>query len=194
MDKITRNDLLSLEKYAEVREKFREKVMAHKNNRQLHIGSNAMLYFENALTMHYQIQEMLRVERIFEAEGIKEELNAYNPLIPDGRNWKATFMLEFDEPEERKVQLSKMIGIESKVWMKIDDFEKIIPVADEDLERDTEDKTSSVHFLRFELGSEMIDSLKQGAVLSAGIDHDAYHHTIDAVPDNIKLSLLDDLD
>jgi hypothetical protein len=194
MNKITRNGLLSLEKYAEVREKFREEVMAHKKNRQLHIGPNATLYFENVLTMHYQIQEMLRVERIFEAEGIKEELNTYNPLIPDGRNWKATFMLEFDEPEERKVQLSKMIGIESKVWMKIDDFEKIIPVADEDLERNTEDKTSSVHFLRFELGSGMIDSLKQGAVLSAGIDHDAYQHTVDAVPDNIKLSLLDDLD
>ena len=194
MQKLTRNDLLSLEKYAEVREEFRAKVMTHKKNRHLPIGPHATLYFEDSLTIHYQIQEMLRIERIFEAEGIQEELDTYNPLIPDGKNWKATFMLEYDNPEERKLALSRMLNIESSVWMRVGEYDQVIPVADEDLDRATEDKTSSVHFLRFELSDEMVSALRDGANLSAGIDHSAYQYTLDPVPDNIKQSLLNDLD
>ena len=193
MQKLTRDLLLSLEKYAEVRKVFRDKVIKHKKNRHLPIGPNATLYFEDALTMQYQIQEMLRVERIFEAGGIQEELDAYNPLIPDGKNWKATFMIEFDDEDERRKQLARMINIETAVWVKVDDMERVIPITDEDMDRTTEDKTSSVHFLRFELTDNMIDALKQGAALSAGIDHDAYRYTIDPVPENICLSLIRDL-
>jgi hypothetical protein len=194
MQKLTRDMLLSLEKYAEARKAFRDKVIKHKKNRHLPIGPNTTLYFEDALTMQYQIQEMLRVERIFEAGGIQEELDAYNPLIPDGKNWKATFMIEFDDEAERKKQLTRMINIETAVWLKVDDMERVIPIVDEDMERTTEDKTSSVHFLRFELNDKMINALKQGASLSAGIDHDAYRYTVDPVPENICLSLIRDLD
>ena len=137
---------------------------------------------------------MLRVERIFEAAGIQEELDAYNPLIPDGKNWKATFMIEYEQEEERKKQLARMINIEKSIWMKISDFNKVIPIANEDLERTTDEKTSSVHFLRFELTDEMITALKKGGALSAGIDHPAYQFTVDPVPDNIRLSLIKDLD
>ena len=194
MQKISRDTLYSLEKYAEIRKDFRDKVINHKKNRQLPVGPNATLYFEDALTMQYQIQEMLRVERIFEAAGIQEELDAYNPLIPDGRNWKATFMVEFDDETERKKQLAKLIGIETTVWVRVAGFDKVIPIADEDLERATEEKTSSVHFLRFELTDKMITALKQGARLSAGIDHPAYKYEIDPVPENIRMSLIGDLD
>ncbi len=194
MQKLTRDTLFSPEKYAEVRKEFRNKVIKHKKNRQLHIGPDATLYFEDTLTMQYQIQEMLRVERIFEAGGIQEELDTYNPLIPDGRNWKATFMIEIDDEAERRKQLARMINIETAVWIKVDDMERVIPIADEDLVRTTEDKTSSVHFLRFELTDKMVKALKQDAPLSAGIDHDAYRHTVDPVPENIRLSLIQDLD
>jgi hypothetical protein len=194
MQKLTRDKLFTLEKYAEVRKDFREKVINHKKNRQLHIGPNATLYFEDALTMQYQVQEMLRVERIFEAEGIQEELDAYNPLIPDGKNWTATFMIEFDDESERRKAPAKMINIEKTIWLKVEGCDKVIPIANEDLERTTEEKTSSVHFLRFELIDPMIKTLKGGAKLSAGIDHDAYRYTVDPVPENIRLSLIQDLD
>lgn len=194
MQKLTRDSLYSLEKYAEVRKEFREKVINHKKNRQLPIGPNVTLYFEDALTIQYQIQEMLRVERIFEATGIQDELDAYNPLIPDGKNWKATFMIEFEDEAERKQQLARMIGIEDTVWIQVAGCDKVFPVTDEDLERDTEEKTSSVHFLRFELTDEMIAALKHNADLSAGIDHAAYRYAVDPVPENIRQSLLDDLD
>ena len=194
MQKLTRESLFTLEKYAEVRKEFREKVINHKKNRQLHIGPNATLYFEDALTMQYQVQEMLRVERIFEAQGIQEELDAYNPLIPDGKNWKATFMIEFDDEAERKKQLARMIDIEQTIWIKVEGFDKVIPIANEDLERTTEEKTSSVHFLRFELSDKMIKALKSGAKLFAGIDHTAYLHEVNPVPENIRLSLIQDLD
>ncbi|MCG8379559.1 MAG: DUF3501 family protein [Proteobacteria bacterium] len=194
MDKLTREDLYTLEKYAEIRDEFRLKVMAHKKNRQLPIGPNATLYFEDRLIMQYQIQEILRTERIFEAEGIEEELEAYNPLIPDGSNWKATFMIEYAEEAERRAALSQMIGIENKVWVKVDGFNKVNPVADEDLERDNEEKTSSVHFLRFELSPEMVATLKLGSQLSAGISHPAYEHITDPVPQHIRDSLVADLD
>jgi hypothetical protein len=194
MDKLTRETLFSLEKYAEVRNDFRSEVMAHKRDRRLALGTNATLYFEDRLTMQYQVQEMLRIERIFEAAGIGEELEAYNPLIPDGNNWKATFMVEFPDVAERRAMLQKLVGIEDHVWLQVDEFEKIRPIADQDLERDTGDKTSAVHFLQFDLSQEQINALKDGASLAAGIDHDAYQVDVRPVPDNVRASLLKDLD
>ena len=194
MNKLERKDLYSLEKYAEVREKMRAEVMQHKQNRRLTIGPDATLYFEDRLTMHYQVQEMLRTERVFEASGIEEELEAYNPLIPDGSNWKATFMIEIDDPEERRQKLAKMLGIDAAVWVRVGEHDEVRPISNEDLERETEEKTSSVHFLRFELSADMVDSLKNGATLSAGIDHDAYNYTVDPVADNIREALVQDLD
>ena len=192
--KLKRDDLYSLEKYAEIRPEFRAQVMAHKRDRRLPIGPNVTLHFEDRMIMQYQIQEMLRAERIYEAEGIQEELDTYNPLIPDGRNWKATMMVEFDDPAERKLQLSKLIGIERKTYVRVGDHERVYPIANEDLERETEEKTSSVHFLRFELSDAMADDLKNGARLVAGVDHDNYRHELDPVPDNVRQSLIGDLD
>ena len=194
MKKLTREDLLSLEKYSEVRNDFRSKVIKHKKNRRLEIGPNATLYFEDNLIMHYQVQEMLRAERIFEANAINDELAVYNELIPDGNNWKATFMIEFADEGERRLALSKMFGIEDKVWLKIDGFNEIYPFSDEDLERENENKTSAVHFLRFQLNHEMVGALKLGSQLSAGISHGAYQHTVNPIPDNIRESLISDLD
>ncbi len=193
MQKLTRDDLMSLEQYSEARGDFRTKVLAHKKNRRVDLGTNAALYFEDRLTMQYQIQEMLRIERIFEAEGINDELEAYNPLIPDGSNWKATFMVEFPDVEERRAMLSNLIGIEDRVWLQVGDGARIAPIADEDLERDDESKTSAVHFLRFELTNEQVQALKDGAELAAGIDHDAYQVEIRPVADNVRQSLLQDL-
>jgi hypothetical protein len=193
MQKLSRDDLFSLEKYAEVRPEFRARVMAHKKNRQLPIGPNATLYFEDALTMQYQIQEMLRIERIFEASGIQEELDAYNPLIPDGSNWKATFMMEYPDEQERREQLAKLIGIERHVWAQVADFARITPIADEDLDREDDEKTSSVHFLRFELTAEMAEAVKNGAAISMGIDHPNYTYSVDPIPVNNRDSLAKDL-
>ncbi len=194
MSKLSRDDLYSLEKYAEVRNDFRQKVMDHKKNRRVTIGDHAALYFEDAMTMQYQVQEMLRIERIFEADGIQEELDVYNPLVPDGNNWKATFMIEYDDVEERKRALAKMIGIEKSIWVKVDDCDPVNPIANEDLDRETEDKTSSVHFLRFELTPEMVEKAKAGANIAMGIDHPAYQHSVDSIADNIRQSLVADLD
>jgi len=191
---LTRESLLSLEKYAEIRNQFRRDVMEHKKNRRLLLGTNATLYFEDQMTMQYQVQEMLRIEKIFEPHGIQEELDAYNPLLPDRSNWKATFMVEFPDIDERKAMLARLIGIEEKVWMQIGDLPKIIPIADEDLERSDDEKTSAVHFLRFELSEEQVQQLKSGAPLAAGIDHDVYQVEIRPVDEKIRLSLLDDLD
>lgn len=174
MSVLSRADLWSLEEYAELRPSFRSEVMAHKKNRQLALGEHARLYFEDRLTIKYQIQEMLRIEKVFEAAGINEELESYNPLIPDGHNWKATFMLEYDKPEERAQRLAELIGIEDKVWLQVEDCERVYPIADEDLERDNEVKTSSVHFLRFELSPVMIAAVQAGGKIYAGIDHPAY--------------------
>lgn len=190
---LTRENLYSLEKYSEIRNDFRKKVIEHKKNRRLAIGDHAALYFEDALTMQYQVQEMLRIEKIFEAEGIQEELDVYNPLIPDGHNWKATFMIEYDNEAERKVALARFIGIEKKLWLKVDGCDPVYPIANEDLERETEDKTSSVHFVRFELTPEMVEKAKAGADISAGIDHSEYQHKVDPVPDNVAQSLRSDL-
>jgi len=194
MDKITRDDLYSLEKYSGMRREFRSRVMQHKKNRRLPIGPNATLYFEDRLTIQYQIQEMLRAEKIFEAAAIQEELDAYNPLIPDGRNWKATFMIEFEDAEERRRQLGKLGGIEGCVWLKVDENALIEPIYDEDLERHTEERTSAVHFMRFELTEADASALKQGAGLSAGISHERYNYTVNPVPSAIRDALVADLD
>jgi len=194
MQKLTRDDLYSLEQYAGVRDDFRNGVLEHKRNRRLELGTNASLYFEDRMTMQYQVQEMLRIERIFEADGINEELEAYNPLIPDGSNWKATFMVEFPEVEERQAMLKQLVDIENRVFVQVGDFEKSYAIADEDLERADEAKTSAVHFLRFELTPEMVAALKNGTQLTAGIDHENYKVNISPVADNIRLSLLGDLD
>lgn len=176
--KLTRADLWSLEEYAQKRESFRQDVIAQKKNRQVALGANATLYFENELTMRYQIQEMLRVERIFEAAEIEEELESYNPLIPDGSNWKATFMIEYSDAEERKVALAKMGGIELTVWVQVNDGEKIYAIANEDMERTRDEKAAAVHFTRFELSAENVADLKNGRPLKMGIDHSSVPCTI----------------
>ena len=194
MEKLDRSQLYSLEKYSEIRSDMRARVMAHKKNRRLPIGPNATLYFEDRETIQYQVQEMLRVEKVFEADGIEEELEAYNPLIPDGSNWKATFMLEYDDADERRQQLSQLLGIDQAVWVRVGELEIVRPISNEDLERETEDKTSSVHFLRFELSQKMVEALKQGASISAGIDHQNYSYSLTPIPANIQESLVADLD
>jgi hypothetical protein len=192
MQKLSLNDLFTLEDYAVMRGEFRTKVMAHKQHRQVPIGPHATLYFEDRLTMHYQVQEMLRAERIFELEGIEEELAAYNPLIPDGSNWKATFMLEYEDIAERRAALSRMVGIEDKVWVQVAGYDKVWAIADEDLERNRDDKTSSVHFLRFELNHEMVQAVKSGAAIAMGIDHPAYLEQTEVDP-GVRDSLSQDL-
>jgi hypothetical protein len=194
MQQLTRDDLFSLEEYAESRNDFRSKVLQHKRNRRIELGTNAALYFEDRMTMQYQIQEMLRIEKIFEAAGINEELDAYNPLIPDGSNWKATFMVEFPDEDERRDMLKQLVGIEDCVYMQIGDLKRSAAIADEDMDRADESKTSAVHFLRFELDAEQVAALKAGAPLAAGIDHPSYQTEISPVADNIRESLLADLD
>ncbi len=174
MQKLSRENLYSLEKYSAIRSDFRSNVIEHKKQRRVPIGAHAALYFEDALTMQYQVQEMLRLERIFEADGIQEELDVYNPLIPDGSNWKATFMIEYGDVEERKGALARLTGIEQTVWLQVDGYDKVFAIANEDLDRTAPDKTSAVHFMRFELSPQMVAAVKQGASLSAGTDHPAY--------------------
>ncbi len=192
-NKLQKADLMSLEKYAEVRDEFRREVMAHKKNRQVSLGPNARLYFEDRLTMQYQVQEILRIEKIFDAEGIREELESYNPLIPDGTNWKATFMIEYDDPAERKARLARLVGIEQTIWVRVGEHSKIYPIANEDLERATEEKTSSVHFLRFELTQAMVRSAQGGNGITMGVEHPEYQHETGRLPTNIEKSLLGDL-
>ena len=194
MQKLAVSDLLSLERYSRERPDFRTRVIAHKRDRQVNVGPNTMWLFEDRLTVQYQVQEMLRTERIFEAEGITEELAAYNPLIPDGRNWKVTFLIEYPDPEVRRVQLEKLRGIEDRCWVQVSGYERVFAIADEDLERENEVKTSAVHFLRFELTQAMSEKLKGGAALSIGIDHPEYQHQISPAPDNVRASLFSDLD
>ncbi len=194
MQKLTRTDLYSLEQYAEKRLELRAQVMGHKKNRKVHIGPTATLYFEDRLTMQYQVQEMLRVERIFEAAGIEEELGAYNPLIPDGSNWKATFMIEEADVEKRPGLLARLIGIEDRAWVRVDGNEQVFAIADEDMDRDTQEKTSAVHFMRFELSEKMVADLKRGASLGVGIDHKHYACEVEPVAGPIRESLLADLD
>lgn len=192
MPQITRDSLMTLEAYAKARPEFRAKVMAHKKNRTIHIGPDVTLIFEDELTMRYQVQEMLRAERIFEEEGIEEELSAYNPLVPDGSNWKATMMIEYPDPSVRGLRLAQLIGIEDRTWVRVDGFDPVFAIADEDLERETADKTSSVHFLRFELAPAMVASLQREAGLAMGIDHANYRHQVAAIPPEVRASLLAD--
>jgi hypothetical protein len=186
-------DLYTLEEYHKVRGEFRAKVLAHKKNRQLQIGPNATLYFEDRLTMQYQVQEMLRIERIFEAESIEEELAAYNPLIPDGSNFKATFMIEFPDVVVRRQALQRLAGMEDRVYVEVDGGERVYAIADEDLERTSEGKTSAVHFLRFELDAATKDALRRGAPFRFGSDHENYRHET-VVPEAVAKSLLADLE
>ncbi len=193
MDKLTPADLMSLERYARERPAFRARVIEHKRNRKLALGPNLTWSFEDRLTMQYQIQEMLRAERIFETEGIREELDAYNPLIPDGSNWKATLLIEFPDVAERQRQLAQLIGLEDRCWVQVRGQDRVYAIADEDLERENAEKTSAVHFLRFELAPVMISTLKSGATLAAGVDHDRYRHCVDPVPEPLRAALVADL-
>ena len=194
MQPLSRADLLSLEDYAEQRAEWRQRVMTHKRDRIVDLGPNARLYFEDRVTMQYQIQEMLRAEKIFDADGIREELEVYNALIPNGTDMRATFMLEYADVEQRKAELARLVGIENALWLRAGEHNPITPIANEDLERSTEDKTASVHFVRFVLRSEMIADLQGGALLAFGIDHENYQATVSPVPDHIRQSLVSDLD
>jgi hypothetical protein len=193
MSQIARDSLLSLEAYAKGRDAIRRKVIEHKKERTVQLGDHITLQFEDEITIRYQVQEMLRIERIFEEEGIRGELEAYNPLIPDGSNWKATMMIEYPEVEERRRMLAKLKGAEDRVWAQVEGCARVYAIADEDLERENEEKTSSVHFLRFELTDEMRKALKYGVGLSMGVDHPAYQATLDPVPSAIRASLVSDL-
>ena len=192
MNPLSREDLYSLEQYAEQRADFRARVLEHKKHRRVDIGPNLSLYFEDRLTIQYQVQEMLRIERIFEAAGIQDELDAYNPLIPDGNNLKCTAMLEFGDVEERRRRLGQLVGIENMIWLQVEGFDRVYAIANEDLDRSTDEKTSAVHFMRFELTSEMIAGLRAGEALRFGVEHDLYRHEI-TVNDPARQSLLKDL-
>ncbi len=187
-------DLFSLEQYAKSRKEFRARVIAHKKVRTIPVGPNTTWCFEDRLTVQYQVQEMLRVERIFEAEGIAEELAAYNPLIPDGSNWKATLLIEFPDAEERRRELARLKGIEDRCWAQVAGHARVYAIADEDLERENDHKTSSVHFLRFELTPAMVASARSGAAVSLGIDHEHYTHAVDPLGSAQRDALVKDLD
>lgn len=193
MEKLNVDSLMTLEAYAEKRAAFRQKLIDYKKKRVIHVGPHVTLHFEDALTMQYQIQEVLRAERIFERAAIEEELEAYNPLIPDGGNWKATMMIEFPDPEERKQRLRQLLGIDLDTWVQIGECEKVHAVSDEDLSRQDEEKTSSVHFLRFELSPAMIDAAKQGSAVQVGVSHKDYQAAV-RLEEESRLALLKDLD
>ena len=193
MKQLQRTDLYSLENYAVIRDDFRADVMQHKKTRFVELGENLRLLFEDRLTMQYQVQEMLRIEKIFDAEGIDEELGAYNPLIPDGQNLKVVMMIEFSDEKERKEALAKLIGVEKKIWLKVEGFDRVYPITNEDLDRETDEKTSSVHFMRFEFSEAMIKALMEGALMSAGVDHPEYKHEI-TLDEAVRKSLLSDFD
>jgi hypothetical protein len=193
VNKLTPEDLHSLEAYAKLRPEFRVRVMEHKRHRRLPLGEHITLIFEDRLTMHYQVQEMLRAERIFEEQGILDELNVYNPLIPGGSNWKATMMIEYEDEEERRLALQRLVGIEDQIWVQIGDSDPVQAIADEDIERSTESKTSAVHFLRFELPADRVAALKSGASLRAGVSNSHYSHTAEA-SEAMRESLIADLD
>ncbi len=193
MPQISRDSLMTLETYSKERQEFRARVMSHKKNRRVQLGKNVTLIFEDELTIRYQIQEMLRVEKIFEEVGILDELQTYGVLVPDGSNWKSTMMIEYIDPDERAIRLTQLIGIEDTVWVRVQGHDPIYAIADEDLERENEEKTSSVHFLRFELSKDSVRALQQGAVLSMGIDHSAYQVMIESIDGAVRESLVGDL-
>ena len=193
MEKIARDSLMTLEAYAKARKEFRAKVIAHKKPRTVHLGEHVTLLFEDELTIRYQVQEMLRIEKIFEEAGIQDELDAYNPLVPDGSNLKATMLIEYEDVEERKRALAQLKGVEDRTWVRVEGLPRIYAIADEDLERENAEKTSSVHFLRFELSREMADALKYGMALSIGVDHPACSVALDPVSPETRAALVKDL-
>jgi hypothetical protein len=194
MHKLTRADLMSLEQYAAERTRLRAEVMAHKQLRNVPVGPNMTWCFEDRTTIRYQILEMLRAERIFESDGIQGELDAYNPLVPDGHNWKVTMLIEYPDPLERRVALEKMIGIEDRCWVRVSEMDRVFAIADEDLPRENDEKTSAVHFLRFELSATMVEAMKGNASLSIGVDHEHYRHSQSPLPVRVRDELCRDLD
>jgi hypothetical protein len=194
MAKLARDSLMTLEAYARERKAFRARVIAHKKTRTVHLGEHVTLIFEDEFSIRYQVQEMLRIEKIFEDAGIQDEIDAYNPLIPDGRNFKATMLLEYEDVEERREALAQLKGIEDRTWIRVEGCERVFAIADEDLERENDEKTSAVHFLRFELGREMAESLKYGVALAIGIDHPAYAARLDPVTPETRAALVKDLE
>ena len=194
MQKLSRESLMTLEAYAKARKDFRARVIAHKKQRTVHLGEHVTLIFEDELTVRYQVQEMLRIEKIFEEQGIQDEIDAYNPLIPDGRNLKATMMVEYEDERERRAALARLQDIEDRTWVRVEGCAKVYAIADEDLDRETEEKTSSVHFLRFELTREMVETLRYGVALSMGVDHPGYQAALDPVPAEVRAALLKDLE
>jgi hypothetical protein len=193
MAKIARESLLTLETYAKERPAFRARVLEHKRARTVHLGEHVTLIFEDELTIRYQVQEMLRVEKTFEEAGIQDELDAYNPLVPDGTNFKASMLIEYDDVDERRAALKRLRGIERRVWVQVEGFPRVFAIADEDLERETEEKTSAVHFLRFEFDPGMIEALKRGVALGIGVDHPEYRAEIPAVGADTRKALVEDL-
>ena len=193
MSKIEIDSLWSLEYYSKIRKGFRKEIMEHKKNRRIVLGENLSLIFEDEKTIRYQVQEMLRIEKTFESNGIKDELDAYNPLIPDGKNFKCTMMIEYPDPVVRRKKLMLLKGVEKKVWIKVEGRDRVWSIADEDLDRENEEKTSAVHFLRFELDEDMIKSLKYGVCMSVGVEHSDYEYSIDPLPNKIRASLVNDL-
>ena len=185
---------MPLEQYASERKRLRSEVIAHKQLRNVQVGPNMTWCFEDYTTIRYQVLEMLRAERIFESEGIQGEIDAYNPLIPDGRNWKVTLLLEFPDPELRRTALEKLIGVEDRCWIRVSEMERVFAVADEDMERENDEKTSAVHFLRFELSPSMAEAMKADASLSIGVDHEEYRHVLSPLPRPVRDSLRLDLD
>jgi Protein of unknown function (DUF3501) len=194
MQKLARQDLMTLEQYSIERPRLRSEVIAHKQRRTVQVGPNMTWCFEDRTTIRYQVLEMLRAERIFESAGIQDELDAYNPLIPSGSDWKVTLLLEFPEPEARRAALAKLIGVEDRCWVRASEMERVFAIADEDIDRENDEKTSAVHFLRFDLTPSMITALKDGAPLSLGVDHDNYHHAVSPLPDAVRDALARDLD
>ncbi len=193
MNKLKAGDLMTLEAYAKARPEYRQRVIAHKKDRTVALGEHVTLLFEDELTVRYQVQEMLRIERIFEADGIRDELDAYNPLIPDGSNWKATLLIEYPDVEERHIMLARLKGVEERVWVQAGEYARVYAIADEDLERENDEKTSAVHFVRFELIPAMKRALADGAPLVMGVDHQDYAATVEVAPAS-RAALLKDLD
>lgn len=191
---LTPDDLMSLEDYSQARVEFRKKSISHKRLRTVHVGPHVTLLFEDRLTMQYQLQEVLRVEKIFEQADITEELSAYNPLIPDGSNWKATMLIEYEDEQERRRELNRLTDIEDKVWVQVADGNRVYAIADEDMERERGEKTSSVHFLRFELDAEMVQEAKSGAAISVGVEHPNYEYANQPIGEDARAALLADLD
>lgn len=194
MAKVTRESLMTLEAYAKARPEFRRKVMEHKKNRKVALGEHVTLLFEDELTVRYQIQEMLRIERIFEEEAIEHELETYNPLIPDGRNFKATMLIEYEDVEVRRRELARLRNVEDRLWVQVEGAPRVYAIADEDLDREDEEKTSAVHFVRFELTDAMAAALRGGAALSVGVDHENYRAEANPLPAAVRDALVADLD